>query len=246
MGMGRIPTKSIKQWEWNSTGCNSPLSIDTRCAYCDQTANHVRTHSGKYDDETETVEIRTRCVRCDEPMLFWIVKPPTSSNTYSCEAVYSFPDAPEPRYEKFDEDVIPQRIFRAYQDAIRAFDAGIWDATATMCGKALEGITKTQLPKEQRQGSLGAQLQKLPDHVNLAKPFLDLADVIRGGRNIGAHFDVERETDREMAEALLQLVEHVLEYIYVFEARAKEVNDRLTALNEAEVKAEPAEEHEPL
>ncbi len=41
-----------------------------------------------------------------------------------------------------------------------------------------------------------------------------------------------------MAEAMLQLVEHVLEYVYVFEVRAKEVSDRLLSLNDTEAQEE--------
>ena len=57
-----------------------------------------------------------------------------------------------------------------------------------------------------------------------------MADAVRKGGNIGAHFDLAKEPDRESAEALLDLTEYLLRYMYTLPVRIEELNQRITEL----------------
>lgn len=114
---------------------------------------------------------------------------------------------------------IDPKIVRAYQAALDAFNSGNWDATVTSCGKALEGVTKSELPYNERSGTLGQLLEKLPKHIKLEQAMNELAAAIKDSRSLGAHFDLERENSEDVAQATLSLVESFLTYVYLFKAK---------------------------
>ena len=111
------------------------------------------------------------------------------------------------------------KILRAYQAAIDAYNVGNWDATVTACAKALEGIAKTNLPYNGRGGTLGQLLEKLPKHVKLEQPMLDLAAAVKDSKSLGAHFDLERDINTDIARATLELLEAFVTYTYLFKVR---------------------------
>ena len=84
-----------------------------------------------------------------------------------------------------------------------------------MCGRALEGITKSIIPKGNRTESFAKSIDKLPDHVEIQKTITDLSHAIRRGRNIASHFDEDIDIDQETAEMLLDLLDSVIEYLFV-------------------------------
>lgn len=128
------------------------------------------------------------------------------------------------------------KILRAYQAALDAYNVGNWDATVTACAKALEGIAKTNLPYNERGGTLGQLLEKLPKHVKLEQPMLDLAAAVKDPKSLGAHFDLERAIDSAIARATLELLEAFVTYIYLFKVKVH----HLIHLLEAHDSAPPA------
>ncbi len=57
-------------------------------------------------------------------------------------------------------------------------------------------------------------LKSLPDKVDLQQPLLTLSDLLRKGGNMSTHFSPSYEPDKETTEAMLDLVEYLLEYLY--------------------------------
>lgn len=71
-----------------------------------------------------------------------------------------------------------------------------------------EGITKTVLPPEKHNLPLAKQLEALPEHRDLAQPLLELANAVRKGGNLGAHFDLEREPNEQVTSLMLARIFH--------------------------------------
>ncbi len=145
---------------------------------------------------------------------------------------------PTPRVSVFSAVAVETKITRAYGAALDSFEAGHWDATITACGKALESIAKNGLPYNERGGTLGQLLEKLPKHVKLEQPLSDLAAAVKDPKSLGAHFDLERDASAEVAKATLELVEAFITYIYLFRDKVA----RLKNLLEDETKREGREE----
>jgi hypothetical protein len=68
----------------------------------------------------------------------------------------------------------------------------------------------------------------LPEHIDLQEPIMKIADTIRRGRNIGAHFDAEKEPDQETTEMMLDLLDYLIEYLFVLPERIERLHDKLT------------------
>ncbi len=161
-----------------------------------------------------TIVAKAFCPSCHEIARFWIIDPDSGKRNCVCIGIY-----PKPRHVR-ELIVNPERIgnpalARTYQSTIKAYNAGIWDACSTSCRKTLEGLVHHLLPDDARKGKLFDQLKKLPEVVNLSDTLMRLADTLRKGGNIGAHFDLEKEPDQQVSELMLNILDYLFEYIYI-------------------------------
>ena len=124
-----------------------------------------------------------------------------------------------------------EALSRAYESAVAAHNAGLWDACAMSCRKTLEGIVHHLSPDATQSGPLFEQLKTLFEEKDLSDPLVRIADVLRKGGNVAAHFNLEVQTDRTMAENMVDLIDYFLEYLFVLPDRARELEDRLVSEN---------------
>jgi hypothetical protein len=94
----------------------------------------------------------------------------------------------------------------------------------------LEGLVKTLLGEEHSKEPLFQQLKSLPEKVALAEPLILLAENLRKGGNVAAHFDLDKEPDQPVAEAMVDLLDYFMEYVYVLKEKAQELEKRLDSL----------------
>ena len=66
---------------------------------------------------------------------------------------------------------------------------------------------------------------------DLAKPLTELAHAIRAGGNLGAHFDEEREPDEQMARQLVELLDYMVNFLYILPKKISEVEQKIAAKN---------------
>ena len=96
--------------------------------------------------------------------------------------------------------------------------------------RLLRALCRASFQEEARKGRLFDDLKQLPEKVNLAEPLVVLADTLRQGGNLGAHFDLEREPDQHVAETMLDLLDYFMEYIYVLKEKAQSLQKKIDAL----------------
>lgn len=223
--MKSIPLSTVAQWR-SYAGCWLPQAIDTVCPSCEklsslifeltQSDNHCNIYTGK-----------VRCARCTENSTLVIVEPFSTGEERGCVDMALHPSPPDHRVTILNEVSVDERLSRAYQAALDAFNAGIWSASISASRRTLEGVVKLSLPEEALKGMLAQQLKSLPAHLDLTAPFLKLATALKDGGNLGAHFDLETEPDREIAGLILDFTEYVLEYLYVIPKHAESLRTRI-------------------
>lgn len=153
----------------------------------------------------------------------------------TCGMIVVHPEAPAEVASVLPTDIaIDPRIIRSYEAALKSFNGQGWDSTAVQCRKTLEGLVKMLLPENKRNGTLAKQLERLPEETNLSLPILQLAEVVKDGGNIGAHFDNEIDTTEDMARQLIKLVEYFILYLHVI---PKEVEKLKAELESSEPEA---------
>ena len=225
---------SVHGWQ-NSGGLERPSAVNTICPECGERGTFTTRLDGEENkqkgDHLKCVLMRGTCPTCSFLARFVQVgrRGTPSWNLY----IHPTPKLTrQPLPELDGSDIFTGRVRKAYVDSVHAYNVKHWSASAMMCGVALEGITKSLLPKELRKGSLAKQLRALPDHINLSKPISDLTDGIRRGRNIAAHFDEELEIDEPTAAKLIDLLESAIEYLFVLPDRIEKMDEQLRGLSD--------------
>jgi len=140
------------------------------------------------------------------------------------------PSGRKPVMEILNSQDMGEALQRAYLSSVNVFNSNEWNATAVLTRRLLEGITKSLLDENDQALPLAKQVEKLPSVKDLSEPIVKIADAIRKGGNLGAHFDLEKEADRESAALILELAEELLEYFYVLPERITKLHDAIEKL----------------
>jgi|SRR5699024_10551563 len=205
-----------------------PMSLDFNCPHCGSMVN-FRLDGWKYNSQVRSVFSRNKCPRCDQSSRFFYVDPQKDQDKTNKSLLYISPKPENNIRPYFEEDElkIDESIKRAYRSALKAYEVGLWEASAVSCGKVLEGMMHDILNEEHLNKPLYQQLKVLPEKRDLKKPIITLANTIRKGRNLGAHFDLEIETDKEVAKQMLDLLNYLLEYLFVLPQRIENLEGRV-------------------
>ncbi len=217
-----------------------PTALDVGCPYCRMVTN-FSTSEPAFDAHRATIAVTARCARCRNTVYLWLVSP-SGDGARPHPALLLMHPSPAEEHRPIERiDLLPEPLQRAYRDTVIGYNTGLWSATATLCRRTLEGIVNDLNPGQ--GGPLFGRLEKLGDSVDLAKPLITLSHAIRQVGNLGAHFDLRKEPDRDTVKAQLELIEYLLEYVYTLPGMIETVNQKVDALGaEVEESAEEAEE----
>ena len=226
--MHELPLSCVPNWNpVVSRWC--PVSVDPLCPSCDKRVNFTLANH-YFDQPRVTISATGQCPACGDKAQFWVVKPElTNTSQRGCDGLFIFPK-PRPLRQPViakDELDVPA-LERAYHSAVNAHNAGLWAACATSCRKTLEGIVKTQLPDA--KPPFFNQLKEVFSRQELLDPLIHLTDMLRKGGNLGAHFDLEKEPNEEVATLMLDLLDFIMDYIFRLKYRSQHLETRLDSL----------------
>lgn len=226
--MKSLPIAVIAGWN-NKTvpGKWCPTSIDVICPHCGRIVN-LRLERHQHDPVRDCISATCRCPACSKSTSVWVIAPGDGKDKAqrSCAELCVHPNPTRPRESIVPTGHMPEpALERAYHSAIRAYNAGLWDACAVSCRKTLEGTVRSLNPDG--KGPLFAQLKAVFESANVMEPLVEVCESLRKGGNIGAHFDLEREPDAEVAEIMIDLLDYFLDYAFVLKDRAKALQQKL-------------------
>src|SRR5262245_37662197 len=110
---------------------------------------------------------------------------------------------------------IPRRIRDGVIEAQKCYEAGAFLATAVMVRRAIEGFCAEN---GVRNKTLHRALQDLVERDVIDRRLLEWADGLRILGNVGAHFTEDVVTKQDASDAL-ELVEAMMDYVYVFSVK---------------------------
>lgn len=213
-----------------SGGKGLPRGVRTHCPFCNELVVFGLRGWSRSSQSNVTLN-RSGCPHCQKSPTFLAVSSrPEKTGPKTPTDIFMYPGAagirsPWPQILGLEQVTDP--LGRAYASAVRAYNTGDWNGCAVHCGRVLEGLAK-DLVSPRRPMSLATMIRELPRHIDLDAPVVHLADSIREGRNIGAHFDQELETDQETAEKILELLEYLIDYLLVLPSRIEELRSALS------------------
>ncbi|RYF45932.1 MAG: DUF4145 domain-containing protein, partial [Cytophagaceae bacterium] len=106
------------------------------------------------------------------------------------------------------------------------------DSFSILSRRVLEGITKSIIAEEHKSKNLPTQIRALLTQIDLSKPISTLADAIRKGGTIGAHFELEKEPNQEIASLMVDLLDDLIEYIFILPGRIQQLHDKMEKLSD--------------
>lgn len=207
--MRKILTPQVKRWT-KAGNIVTPQSFSTWCPHCNEKViftcvNHqLDTHRG-------CVASSANCPGCSKLVGVWSL----GTNGPDSAEVYIHPNSGAPHEPKDVARSISEPLYRSYTSTIDAYNSGNYVATAVCCRRTLEGLFQGLLPEGKRVNNLAKAISEVADTVNLAEPIRNLANVLRQGGNLGAHFDMEKEPDEKMALQMLTLLENLIDFLHV-------------------------------
>lgn len=213
--MRQITHSQVRKWT-NLGNIYIPASFSTWCPHCSEKVTFATTQ--QYLDKPRACAIASsKCPGCDHHVGVW------SFGMHGPESaeVFIHPNTGEPRPTKPISSLVPEALFRSYLSTVDAYNSGNYVATAVCCRRTLEGLFQGLLPDNETNQTLARAIRAVAESVDLSEPIRKLADVLRHGGNLGAHFNAEKEPDEQMALQMLKLLENLIDYLHVL---PKEIN----------------------
>jgi HEPN domain-containing protein len=139
---------------------------------------------------------------------------------------------PEPPHRDRLElhSLVPDRLLNRYDEAVRAYEHGLWTSAAQSARSVLEGVILTlidELPDGgQRTPMLSELLRSLADRYDLAGPVRGVAQTLQAGGNMASHFR-NSDFNQETAEAMLDMLDAFIEYLVVTPAQLERLRKLL-------------------
>jgi len=152
-----------------------------------------------------------RCEHCD-----------AASVVRQDEAGEAFPIEVWPRGPRTLDERVPPGIRQSVTEARNCFEAGSYLATAVLVRRSIEGLCADQGANHKM---LHRALQDLVGREVIDARLLEWADGLRVLGNIGAHFTKQSVSKQDASDAI-DLIEALLDYVYVFAAKFEEFKAR--------------------
>jgi hypothetical protein len=211
-----------------------PNSVNTICPFCKRNV-HIQM-TWKYQLNKEDNYCSVQCPNCKKKLRFIYLVDPSDAKNLDAGQLYMDPGFQERRLlEGIEEnDKLPNSLKRAYLSAVTVYNAREWTSTAVMCRRVLEGIVKTINPSVKPNANLARSLENLRTTMDFNKPIMTIADAIRKGGNFGAHFDEEKEPNEEVSKLMIDLLDYLIEYLFILPARIEVLHDTLEKLTNIE------------
>jgi len=224
--MYRVMHDSIVRRQGGASGI--PLSVDLSCPFCARVSTFA-TRGWQAIDELGLSATRAECPACGEsPTFVWV--PDEDGHALFVHPRPSTVRRPLQGVERVAE--MQGALLRTYRAAIDAFNAGQWVAATVLGGRALEAITRELVPESQREDTLPAQLVELLEHRDLEQPILTLAEALRRSRDLVDHFAGTEDPDPDAARDTLDLLDALVDYLFVLPDRVRRLRDRLAGEGE--------------
>ena len=192
-----------------------PASVNCCCPSCGRAAN-FRFAGCKVDTNFWLLTHQTTCSGCSAKIKF-IGNYAASGDDTEKHVLSLFIFSEDNSYLQapdFSKD-ISEKLNRSFVSAVESFNSGNYPAATVMGRRTLEGLFKSLVENPTNYKNLNSLVDAAAKENDLAAPLHRLSHAVREGGNLGAHFDLDREPSAEVAKKLVELVQYLIEFLYV-------------------------------
>ena len=246
--MKQIPNQSIKKWAYASNNkLSHPVSVAAICPACSLNVVY-NTKRRLYDANRDTSSCSAECPACGEAAHFWVTDMVAHARQdgEGDPCVYMLPAPPDQMDIQRHQNHIPEGVMQYCKTAQDIYFSGNLMATNVLVKTALETIFDEFLPLGNSRGTLSMMIRDSISNINHNEPLAKLSALTGKSGDLQALFQNHHGTDKGTADALMQLLDALIVYLYVLPQRFKELEEQFAELKstqdeEAERSAREAE-----
>lgn len=154
--------------------------------------------------------------------------------------VYILPSPCEQMNMNEHADAIPEGVLQYCMTAQDIYFSGNLMASNVLIKTAMETIFDDFLPLGNSRGNLSMMIRDSISAINHNEPLAQLVSSTARQGDLYELFNKHHDTDKETAEALMELLETLITYLYVLPHRFQNIHEKISKLKSA---AETREHH---
>ena len=204
-----------------------PKSIQSECPLCRQTTEFML--NTNFQNSKNGMVTESSCPTCKKSAVFIIMTKDglDDQGEHIDTYIYDIQASKHPINQIESLPNIPKDLIRAYRSALNVHQSRENSATAVMSKRVIESILKHFLKEKSKGQPLTQQLELLPNHVDLAKPIQSLSQLLATGGSLHQMLDLETEMDYETTSLLMDLLENIIEYLFVLPGKIEVTQNKL-------------------
>jgi hypothetical protein len=204
-----------------------PKSIQCECPGCRKITEFML--NANYQNSKHNLVTECACPTCKRPAVFIIMTKEVvdEQGEHADTYIYDVQAAKHPINQIENLPNIPKDLIRAYRSAINVHQSREHSATAVMSKRVIESILKHFLGEKSKGQPLSQQLEILPNHVDLAKPIHSLSQLLITEGSLHKMLELETEMDYETTTLLMDLLESLIEYLFVLPGKIEVTHDKI-------------------
>ncbi|MCP1123831.1 hypothetical protein NKR74_10950 [Bacillus sp. 3103sda1] len=141
--------------------------------------------------------------------------------------IYSPSDLRDPLDQLERNKHIPIDLVRAYRSTLNVSQSKDNSATAVLSKQVLESVLKHFLGEKSNGQSLSQQFEQLPKYIDLTKPIQDVGNLVHPESPFHGMLELKQEIDDEAVALLTELLEVLIEYLFVLPEKIESVHDKI-------------------
>lgn len=201
-----------------------PKEVTCKCPECSRTAHFVL----KTDCHANRIGLFSKgnCSECNTMTSFVIMLCNYIEQTNEEVKVYIY-DRKMPFAQIESDTKIPDDLIRVYRSAVNVHQLKDPSATAVLAKRVLESVMKSFLGDKVKGQPLSSQMENLPKHLDLTKPIVSLSNLIQPDSQFHQILELERDIDEDMARLMIELLEGLIEYLYILPSKIEMTHERI-------------------
>lgn len=231
--MKEVDISNVKRWATASNNhLSQPVSIAATCPSC-LLHGVFTTKRRHYDPQRDTLACSAECPSCNTQVHFWMTNMVAHSNNDASEhpALYMMPASEERMNLENLPDSLPGNVLQYCHSTQEVYKSGNLTATYVMVQSTLSAIFENFLPTGNSVTQLPKLIQDSLPSMGLDKPIANLAVSLRPEGHLDSLLKSPEPATREIARALMDLIEKLVTYLYVLPSEFDELNRQLKELD---------------
>ena len=205
-----------------------PKNVRSQCPKCDK--------SSEFTLKTNFYQVTKRglfaeglCFECQKTSEFVIMfnDDPDQINKEVEVYIYSPSDLRDPLDQLERNKHIPIDLVRAYRCTLNVSQSKDNSATAVLSKQVLESVLKHFLGEKSNGQSLSQQFEQLPKYIDLTKPIQNVGNLVHPESPFYGMLELKQEIDDESVALLTELLEVLIEYLFVLPEKIESVHDKI-------------------